>query len=63
MTPNVYPTGGTIYDPEKAWSGYSVEYFNPCAVYSVVILEIAFIFNQHFIQYQLGVRFLFSTRT
>lgn len=23
-TPSVYPTGTTIYDPEKAWSGYTL---------------------------------------
>ena len=23
-TPNVYPMGSTIYDPEKAWSGYTI---------------------------------------
>lgn len=23
-TPNVYPTGTTIYNPEKAWSGYTI---------------------------------------
>ena len=23
-TPNVYPKGTTIYDPEKAWSGYTI---------------------------------------
>ena len=22
--PSVYPTGATIYDPEKAWSGYTI---------------------------------------
>ena len=22
--PSVYPTGATIYDPEKCWSGYTV---------------------------------------
>ena len=23
-TPNVYPMGTTIYNPEKAWSGYTL---------------------------------------
>ena len=23
-TPNVYPMGTTIYNPEKAWSGYTI---------------------------------------
>ena len=22
--PNVYPTGTTIYDPEKCWNGYTI---------------------------------------
>jgi hypothetical protein len=27
--PTVYPTGVTIYDPEKAWSGYTVMPIEP----------------------------------
>ena len=24
MSSTIYPTGTTIYDPEKAWSGYTL---------------------------------------
>ena len=23
-TPSIYPTGTTIYDPEKCWNGYTI---------------------------------------
>ena len=36
MTPNVYPTGVTIYDPEKAWSGYTLF---PTSQYGATLID------------------------
>jgi hypothetical protein len=34
---SVYPTGTTIYDPERAWSGYTV--LSPLGVQAVVVID------------------------
>ena len=40
-----------------------IEYFNPAAMYAIIILEVILIVHQYFIDDQLTVRFRFCTRS
>lgn len=40
-----------------------IEYFNPAAMHTIIILKVGLIVHQHLIDDQLTVRFLFCTRS